>query len=110
MKEVSDYLQRMFMAVFLCPVAVVFVLTFGVSGFSPGEFMHFLGSLGQLYTSMDVDGQHALLSQGLFGWAVLAFVFVLVSYVVNPLGSLDETDGSSAASVAELGGFPSGAK
>jgi hypothetical protein len=84
MKDVTDYLRRMFMAVFLCPVAVVFVLMFGVSGFSPGEFMHFLGSLGQLYASMDVDGQHALLSQGLFGWAVLAFVFVLVSYVVNP--------------------------
>jgi len=104
MKDLSDYLQRIFMAVFLCPVAVVFVLAFGFSGFSPGEFMHFLGSLGQLYGSMDVDGQHALVSQGLFGWAVLAFVFVLVSYAVNPpnfSSSFNEIDGSPAVSVAE---------
>lgn len=104
MKDVSDYLRRMVMAVFLCPVAVVFVLAFGFSGFSPAEFMHFLGALGQLYTSMDVDGQHALLSQGLFSWAVLAFVFVLVSSAVNPPnfgGSLNETDGQSVVPVAE---------
>lgn len=104
MKDLSDYLWRVVMAVFLCPVAVVFVLAFEFSGFSPGEFMHFLGSLEPLYTSMNADGQPALLSQGLFGWAVLAFVFVLVSYAVNPpsfSGGLNEIDGSPAVSVVE---------
>lgn len=104
MRDVSEYLRRVVMAVFLCPVAVVFMLTFGFSGFSPGEFMHFFGLLGQFYTSMDAGGHHALLSQGLFSWAVLGFVFVLVSYVVNPpslSGSLKEIDASPAMSVVE---------
>lgn len=104
MKDVFNYLRRMFMAIFLCPVAVLFALVFVVSGFSPVEFMHFFVALGQLYTSMDVDGQHALLSQGLFSWAVLAFVFVLVSYAVNPpnfRGSLSEIEGSTVMPVVE---------
>lgn len=113
MKDVSDYLRHMFMAVFLYPVAAVFVLAVVFSGFSPGEFMHFLSSLGQLYTAMDVDGQHTLFSQGLFSWAVLAFVFVLVSYAVNPpsfSGIRNETNDKAAVSVVELGGFSRGAK
>jgi len=113
MKEVSDYLRHMFMAVFLYPVAAVFVLAVVFSGFNLGEFMQFLGSLGQLYASMDVDGQHTLLSQGLFSWAVLAFVFVLVSYAVNPpnfRAEFNKADGNTVVSVVELGGFPRGAK
>lgn len=84
MKDVYDYLRRMFMAILLCPVAVAFWLAFGMSGFSPDKFMNFLGALGQRYASMNAAGQSAFLLQVLFGWAVLAFVFMLISFVVSP--------------------------
>lgn len=84
MKDVSDYLWRMFMAIFLCPVAALFWLAFGSFGFDPGRFMLFIGLQGQHYVALDPDGQTAFFLQGLFGWSALAFVFLLVSFVVNP--------------------------
>ncbi|WP_009205090.1 hypothetical protein [Sulfuricella denitrificans] len=84
MKDISDYLWRMFMAAFLCPVAATFWLAFGSFGFDPGRFMLFIGSQGQHYVALDSDGQMAFLFQALFGWAALAFVFMLISFVVNP--------------------------
>ena len=84
MKDVYDYLRRMFMAILLCPVAAAFWLGFGMSGFGPDGFMHFLGALGQRYSAIDAAGQSAFLLQVLFGWAVLAFVFMLISFVVSP--------------------------
>lgn len=84
MKDVYDYLRRMFMTVLLCPVAAAFWLAFGLSGFSPDRLMHFLGTLGQRYAAMDAVGQSSFLLQVLFGWVVLAFVFMLISFVVSP--------------------------
>lgn len=84
MKDVYDYLRRMFMAILFCPVAAAFWLAFGMSGFSPDKFMQFLAALGQRYAAMDAAGQSAFLLQVLFGWAVLAFVFMLLSFVVSP--------------------------
>ena len=84
MKDISDYLWRMFMAIFLCPVAASFWLAFGSFGFDPGRLMLFIGAQGQHYVALDSDGQIAFLVQALFGWAALAFVFMLISFVVNP--------------------------
>lgn len=84
MKDISDYLWRMFMAIFLCPVAASFWLAFGSFGFDPGRLMLFIGAQGQHYVALDGDGQIAFLLQVLFGWAALAFVFMLISFVVNP--------------------------
>lgn len=104
MKDVSDYLWRMFMAIFLCPVAASFWLAFGSFGFEPGKFMLFIGSLGQHYAALDADGQIAFLFQGLFGWSALAFVFLLVSFVVNPPRfsyTLNTSSGKAAVSVVQ---------
>lgn len=84
MKDVYDYLRRMFMAILLCPAAAAFWLAFGMSGFSPDRFMRFLGALAQRYAAMGADGRSAFLLQVLFGWAVLAFVFMLISFLVSP--------------------------
>jgi len=103
MKDVSDYLWRMFMAIFLCPVAAFFWLAFGSFGFEPGRFMLFVGLQGQHYAALNASGQMAFLLQGLFGWLALAFVFLLVSFVVNPPRfsySLDKRGGKAAVSVA----------
>ena len=102
MKDVSDYLWRMFMAIFLCPVAASFWLALGSFGFNPGKLMLFVGSLGQQYAALDTDGQIAFLLQGFFGWSALAFVFLLISFVVNPPRfsySLDKSCGKAAVSV-----------
>lgn len=104
MKDVSDYLRRMFAAIFLCPVALSFWLVLGNFGFSPDRFMQFLGSLGQSYAAMDADGQIAFLFQALFGWASLAFVFMLISFVVNPPRfryTIKKAGGKQAVSVVE---------
>ncbi|MDD5330733.1 MAG: hypothetical protein PHX38_12090 [Sulfuricella sp.] len=104
MKDIYDYLRRMVMAIFLCPVSVAFWLAFGMSGFAPGRFMHFLGALSQRYAAMDAAGQGAFLSQVLFGWAVLAFVFMLISFVVLPprFGYvLRKRDGKAVVAVVE---------
>lgn len=104
MKDVSDYLWRMFMAIFLCPVAASFWLTFGSFGFNPGRFMLFIGSLGQHYAVLDTDGQIAFLLQGLLGWSALAFVFLLISFVVNPPRfryTLNKSSGKPAVSVVQ---------
>ena len=104
MKDVYDYLRRMFMAIFLCPVAVMFWLAFAFYGFSPGGFMQFLGALGRDYAVMDSDGQIAFLFQILFGWAVLAFAFLLLSFVTSPprfAYILKKKDGKPMVSVVE---------
>ena len=108
MKDVYDYLRRMFMAIFLCPVSVVFWLAFGISGFSPGGFMAFLGSLAQRYAAMNADGQSTFMLQILFGWAVLAFMIMLISFLVSPprFGYiLKKKHGKPEVSVVGLGDF-----
>lgn len=84
MKDVYDYLRRMFMAIFLCPVAVAFWLSFIYSGLSPDRYIHLLGSLASIYSRMSSADQGTLLVQLLFGWAVLAFAFMLISFVTSP--------------------------
>lgn len=84
MKDVSDYLGRMFAAIFLCPVAAAFWLAITSFGFNLGKLMLFIGALGQHYVSLDSDSQIAFILQGLFGWSALAFVFLLISFVVKP--------------------------
>lgn len=84
MKDVSDYLGRMFAAIFLCPVAAAFWLGFASFGFNLGKFMMFVGSVGQQYVAMDFDSQITAIIQGLFGWSALAFVFLLISFVAKP--------------------------
>ena len=84
MKDVSDYLGRMFAAIFLCPVAAAFWLGFTSFGFNLGEFLLFIGSLGQQFVAMDSDTQITSIIQGLFAWSALAFVFLLISFVVKP--------------------------
>lgn len=104
MKDVSDYLRRMFMAIFLCPVAASFWLVFGSFGFDPGRLMLFIGLQGQRYVALDSDGQTAFILQGLFGWSALAFVFLLVSFVVNPPRfsyALNKKSGKSAVSIVQ---------
>lgn len=104
MKDVYDYLRRMGMAIFLCPVSVGFWLAFGMSGFRPGQFMHFLGEQAQNYAAMDASGQGAYLFQVGLGWAVLAFVFMLISFVVLPprFGYvLRKEDGKAVVAVVE---------
>lgn len=108
MKDVYDYLWRMTMAIFLCPVAIAFWLAFGVSGFSLGNFMGFLGALSQRYAEMDAAGQSAFMLQLLFSWAVLAFVIMLVSFLVSPprFGYiLRKKHGRPEVSVVGLGDF-----
>jgi hypothetical protein len=104
MKDVSDYLWRMFMAIFLCPVAASFWLAFGNFGFDPGQFMLSVGSLGQHYVALDADGQVAFIFQGLFGWSALAFLFLLISFVANPPRfsyALNKRSGKAAVSVVQ---------
>lgn len=104
MKDVSDYLWRMFMAIFLCPVAVSFWLALGSFGFDPGKFMLFIGLQGQHYAALDADGQITFLFQVLFGWSALAFLFLLISFVVNPPRfsySLSKRGGKSAVSIVQ---------
>ncbi len=104
MKDVSDYLWRMFVAIFLCPVAASFWLAFGSFGFDPGRLMLFIGLQGQHYAALDPDGQTAVILQGLFGWAALAFVFLLISFVVNPPRfsyTLNKKNGKSDVSVVQ---------
>ena len=104
MKDVSDYLWRMFVAIFLCPVAASFWLAFGSFGFDPGRLMLFIGLQGQHYVALDSDGQIAVILQGLFGWSALAFVFLLISFVVNPPRfsyTLNKNNGKAAVSVVQ---------
>lgn len=104
MKDVSDYLQRMFIAIFLCPVAASFWLAFGSFGFDPGRLMLYIGLQGQYYAGLDPDGQTTFLLQGLFGWSALAFVFLLISFVVNPPRfsyALNKKSGKSGVSVEQ---------
>lgn len=104
MRDVSDYLWRMFVAIFLCPVAAVFWLAFGSFGFDPGRFMLFIGLQGQRYVALGADGQTTAILQGLFGWAALAFVFLLISFVVNPPRfsyALNKKSGRSAVSIVQ---------
>lgn len=113
MKDVYDYLWRMVMAILLCPVAIAFWLAFGVSGFSLGGFLGFLGALAQRYAEMDGAGQSAFMLQLLFSWAVLAFVIMLVSFLVSPprFGYiLRKKDGRPEVSVVGPGGFSRGAR
>lgn len=84
MKDVRDYLLRMAVAIFLGPVAVAFWLAFASAGFSPDGFMQMLGGLAQRYAAMGVEAQHSFLLEVLFGWAVLAFAAMLISFVVKP--------------------------
>lgn len=104
MKDVTDYLWRMFVAIFLCPVAVSFWLAFGIFGFDPGRFMLFIGLQGQHYVALGTDGQITFLFQVLFAWSALAFLFLLVSFVVNPPRfsySLKKRSGKAAVSVVQ---------
>lgn len=104
MKDVRDYLSRMAVAIFLCPVAVAFWLTFASAGFSPDGFMQMLGGLGQRYAAMGVEAQHAFLLEVLFGWAVLAFAAMLLSFVVNPPHfsyTLGKKDGRQSVAVKQ---------
>lgn len=84
MKDVSDYLGRMFAAIFLCPVAAAFWLGFTSFGFNLGKFMLYIGTVGQQFVAMDADSQITAIIQGLFAWSALAFVFLLISFVVKP--------------------------
>lgn len=84
MKDVYDYLRRMFMAIFLCPVAAAFWLAFIYSRLSPDRFLHLLGALGSNYSAMTVADQGTFLAQVFFGWGVLAFAFMLISYLTSP--------------------------
>ncbi len=104
MKDVSDYLWRMFMAIFLCPVAATFWLALGSFGFNPGNFLQFIGTLGQRYAAMDSEAQITVVLQGFFCWAILAFVFLLISFAVNPPRFnyvLTKKNGKMAVSVVE---------
>ena len=84
MRDVYDYLRRLIYAVLLCPVAAAGWIGFGLSGFSISGFLAFLGNVSQHYAALDADGQAAFLFQVYAGWAVLAFVFLLATFVVNP--------------------------
>jgi hypothetical protein len=83
MKDVSDYLIRMAVAIFLCPVAVAFWLAIAAAGFSPGGLMQMMGGLAQRYAAMGAEVQQTFLLEVLFGWAALAFVAMLISFVVK---------------------------
>jgi hypothetical protein len=84
MHDVIDYLRRLFYAVFLCPAAAAFWVSFGLSGFSVGDYLAFLGALSNHYAALDADGQGAFVFQAFAGWSVLAFVFLLLTFAVNP--------------------------
>lgn len=104
MKDVSDYLWRMASAIFLCPIAAAFWLAFAASSFSPGNFLQFIGSLGQSYAAMDAEGRVTVILQTLFSWAILAFVFLLISFAVNPPRFnyiLTQKNGKKTVSVVE---------
>lgn len=83
MKDISDYLIRMAVAIFLFPVAVAFWLVFAGVGFSLGGLMQMLGELAQRYAAMGMDERQMFLLELLFSWAVLAFVAMLISFVVK---------------------------
>lgn len=104
MKDVTDYLWRMFVAIFLCPVAFSFWLALGFFGFDPGRLMLFIGLQGQHYVALGIEGQITFLLQVLFGWSALAFLFLLVSFVVNPPRfsySLKKSSGKAAVSIVQ---------
>jgi len=108
MRDIIDYLQRMFVAIFLCPVAGAFWLMFGSAGFSPDKFMQALVAMGQNYAAMGAESKTEFLFQLLFGWAALAFVFMLISFVSNPprFGYiLKKKGGKPAVSVLEKSGL-----
>lgn len=84
MKDVRDYLRRLFAAIFLCPVAAGAWVLFAYCGFSFGEFLAFLAALSQEYALMDADARLITDLEVLAGWAVLAFGFLFLSYVTNP--------------------------
>lgn len=84
MRDVYDYLRRLVYAVFLCPAAALFWISFGLSGFSVGGYLSFLGALSRHYAALDPDGQSAFVFQAFAGWGVLAFVFLLLTFAVNP--------------------------
>lgn len=84
MHDIYDYLRRLFFAVILCPAAALFWVSFGLSGFSVGGYLSFLGALSRHYAALDPDGQGAFLFQSIAGWGVLAFVFLLLTFAVSP--------------------------
>ena len=84
MNDVRDYLRRVLFAVVLCPVATGFWALFAMSGFSFNEFMTSMGSISQHYAAMNMDEQWGFQFQVLASWAVLAFGFFLLNFVVRP--------------------------
>lgn len=84
MQDVYDYLRRLFFAVFLFPAAALFWIGFGLSGFNVGGYLSYLGALSRHYAALDPDGQGAFVFQAIAGWGVLAFVFLLLTFALNP--------------------------
>lgn len=84
MPDVKDYLRRMFAAIFLCPIATAFWIGFALTGFSFDALMLEMGAWSQQYAAMATDAQAVLHMQVLFFWGILAFAYLLLSFVTTP--------------------------
>lgn len=84
MRDVTDYLKRLLFSIFLCPVAAGFYFLAANAGFSIEGFLSLMSSTYQHYMQLDDNGRAAFAFQVYAGWAVLAFVFMLTTFAVNP--------------------------
>ncbi|MCU0841394.1 MAG: hypothetical protein MUC79_06705 [Thiobacillaceae bacterium] len=84
MRDIRDYLRRLSVAVLLCPVATAAWLGFMLAGFDIGAFLALLGDLNERYAALDSAAQQDFRLHVYAGWAVLAFGYLLITYVVSP--------------------------
>jgi hypothetical protein len=84
MRDIYDYLRRLAVSILLCPVALGAWLVLALSGFSFDGFMAFLGTLSLQYAGMSLDEQAVFRFQVYAVWAMLAFGFMFLSFVVSP--------------------------
>jgi len=84
MRDIYDYLRRLAVSILLCPVAVGCWLVLALSGLSFDGFLAYLGTLSQHYAVMSMDEQAVFRFQVYAVWALLAFGFMFLSFMLSP--------------------------
>ncbi|MEW5788736.1 MAG: hypothetical protein AB1899_12865 [Pseudomonadota bacterium] len=83
-RDVNDYLRRLLVAVLLCPVATGAWILFLQAGFSFDGVMAYMGELSRHYAALGLGEQAAFRFQVYGLWAILAFVFLFLTFALSP--------------------------
>ncbi len=83
-KDVTDYVRRLFLSTFFCPVAAAFWVLFAWSGFDLDSLFSLAGSALEYYSNLDSDAQASFQLEVYGVWGVVSFGFMFLSFALNP--------------------------